>query len=60
MMMSFRNVALEATPGNAAITRLTSRFAPGSRSISVAFKVFNELGDSDFRTNGEAFTITSF
>ena len=59
MMISFLNVALEATPGRAAITLLTSRFAPGSLSISVAFNVFNETGDSFFRMKGEATTTTS-
>ncbi len=51
MIMSFLKVALDATPGSAAITLLTSRPAPGRRSISVALRVFNEFGDSDFETN---------
>ena len=58
-MMSFLNVARDATPGSAAITLLTSLFAPGKRSISVALSVFKETGDSFLRINGEAFTITS-
>ena len=51
MIISFLKVARDATPGNAAITLLTSRPAPGKRSISVAFNVFSELGDSDLETN---------
>ena len=45
MIMSFRKVAREATPGSDAITLLASLFAPGKRSISVELSVFNETGD---------------
>ena len=48
IMMSFLKVARAATPGKAPITLLTSRFAPGSLSTSVALNVFNEFGDSAF------------
>ena len=59
MMMSFRKVARAATPGSAAITLLTSRLAPGRRSISVALSVLSELGDSTLRWKGAALTLIS-
>ena len=48
-MMSFLKEARAATPGRAAMTLLTSRLAPGRRSISVALSVLSELGDSALR-----------
>ena len=60
MMMSFLNVGRNATPGKACNTLLTSLPAPGKRSISAAFNVRNETGDSGFFLNAEAFTFTSF